>query len=164
MRVRSPRAARGAGLLVGLVFGVTLSWAGMSSPDVIREALLFHEGYLFFMFASAVATAAVGQALLRRVRGAGERLTFPRERVERRHLTGALLFGIGWGVSNACPGPVATQLGQGVPWGLATFAGILGGIWWFGRAPRAVETEPARDGSDAVPAAAAAAPEPVPAA
>src|SRR5215218_9644129 len=93
------------GLLVGLVFGVTLSWAGMSSPDVIRDALLFHEGYLFFMFASAVATAAAGQALLRRRAsagagagaGTGERLTFPRERVERRHVTGALLFGIGWG-------------------------------------------------------------------
>lgn len=139
-RVRSPRVA---GLLVGLVFGVTLSWAGMSSPDVIRDALLFHEGYLFFMFASAVATAALGQAILRR--RAGERLTFPRERVERRHVVGALLFGVGWGVANACPGPVATQIGQGVPWAVFTFAGMLGGIWWFGRAPRAAETEPARD-------------------
>jgi uncharacterized membrane protein YedE/YeeE len=140
-----PRSPRVAGLLVGLVFGVTLSWAGMSSPDVIRDALLFHEGYLFFMFASAVATAAAGQALLRRRAGAGERLTFPRERVERRHVTGALLFGIGWGVANACPGPIATQIGQGIPWAVFPFAGMLGGIWLFGRAPRAVETEPSRD-------------------
>jgi uncharacterized membrane protein YedE/YeeE len=131
------------GLLIGLVFGVTLSWAGMSSPDVIRDALLFHEGYLFFMFASAVATAALGQAVLRR--RAGERLTFPRERVERRHLVGALLFGVGWGVANACPGPIATQIGQGVPWAVFAFAGMLGGIWWFGRVPRSAETEPARD-------------------
>jgi uncharacterized membrane protein YedE/YeeE len=143
---------RFAGLLVGLVFGVTLSWAGMSSPDVIRDALLFHEGYLFFMFASAVATAAVGQALLRR--RAGERLTFPRERVERRHVVGSLVFGLGWGVADACPGPIATQIGQGVPWAVFTFVGMLGGVWWFLRAPRAAETEPASDApiATAVPA------------
>ncbi|WP_445151068.1 DUF6691 family protein [Baekduia sp. Peel2402] len=135
--------AKVKGLLIGLVFGVTLSWAGMSSPNVIRDALLFHEGYLFFMFASAVATAALGQALLRR--RAGERFTFPRERVERRHIVGSLLFGLGWGIANACPGPIATQIGQGIPWAIFPFAGMIGGVWWFLRAPRSVETEPARD-------------------
>jgi uncharacterized protein len=140
VRTRAPRLA---GLLVGLVFGVTLSWAGMSSPDVIRDALLFHEGYLFFMFASAVATAALGQALLRR--RAGERMTFPRDRVQRRHITGSLLFGLGWGVANACPGPIATQIGQGIPWAIFPFAGMIGGVWWFLRAGTKAETEPARD-------------------
>jgi uncharacterized protein len=143
------RGSRAAGLLVGLVFGVTLSWAGMSSPDVIRDALLFHEGYLFFMFASAVATAALGQWLL--ARRAGRTLTFRRERVERRHIVGSLLFGVGWGIANACPGPVATQIGQGIPWSLATFAGMATGIWWFSQAG-ARETEPALD--DAPPPAA----------
>jgi uncharacterized membrane protein YedE/YeeE len=145
---------RFAGLLVGLVFGITLSWAGMSSPDVIRDALLFHEGYLFFMFASAVATAGLGQALLRR--RAGERLTFPRERVERRHVVGSLVFGLGWGVADACPGPIATQIGQGVPWAVFTFAGMLGGVWLFLRAGSA-ETEPAGDDAAAVPVGAAGA-------
>jgi uncharacterized protein len=145
---------RFAGLLIGLVFGVTLSWAGMSSPDVIRDALLFHHGYLFFMFASAVATAAIGQALL--ARRAGASLSFPRERVQRRHVVGSLLFGVGWGVADACPGPIATQIGQGVPWAVFTFAGALGGVWWFLRAG-ARETEPAGDAAaSAVPARAAA--------
>lgn len=149
---------RFAGLLVGLVFGVTLSWAGMSSPDVIRDALLFHEGYLFFMFASAVAVAFVGQQLLRL--RAGQRFAFPRERVERRHVVGSLVFGLGWGVADACPGPIATQIGQGIPWAVFTFAGMLGGVWWFLRAPRMAETEPASDAraepAAAVPAGASA--------
>jgi uncharacterized protein len=139
--------ARGrfAGLLVGLVFGVTLSWAGMSSPDVIRDALLFHEGYLFFMFASAVGTAALGQYVLARVRGGDGHLTVPRERVERRHVVGALLFGVGWGVADACPGPVLTQIGQGIPWAVCTCVGMVGGVWLFLRRGRVAETEPARD-------------------
>jgi uncharacterized protein len=138
-----------AGAVVGVVFGVALSWSGMVSPDVIRGALLFEQSYLFLMFASAVATAWVGLALLRRREAAralvsGGRLTFARERVERRHVVGALVFGIGWGVADACPGPIAAQIGQGIPWAVFTFAGMLGGIWLHQRRG-AAETEPATD-------------------
>ena len=55
-----------AGLGVGLVFGVVLAWSGMMSPDVIRNALLFEDSYLFLFFGSAVATAGIGLRLLRR--------------------------------------------------------------------------------------------------
>ena len=57
-----------AGGLVGVVFGVTLSWTGMSSPEVLREALLLDNAYLYLFFASAVATSTLGLALLRRAR------------------------------------------------------------------------------------------------
>ena len=87
-------------LTVGVVFGVVLSWSGMTSPDVIRGALLFEDSYLFLFFGSAVATASIGLLLLRR---AG-RVTWTPERVERRHITGSLTFGIVWGVADACPG------------------------------------------------------------
>ena len=62
------RARRLAGLLVGVVFGVTLSWTGMSSPEVLREALLLDNAYLYLFFASAVATSTLGLWLLRRAR------------------------------------------------------------------------------------------------
>src|ERR1044071_637069 len=102
MRVRTPRLA---GLVVGLVFGVTLSWSGLSSPEVIRDALLFHEGYLFFLFASAVATASAGQWLL--ARRSGVRRSFPRERVERRHVARSLLLRLGLGGAAPLPRPRA---------------------------------------------------------
>jgi uncharacterized protein len=131
-----------AGLVVGLVFGVTLSWSGMSDPDVIRGALLFEEAYLFLFFASAVLTASVGVRLLR-----GRRALLTRERidwrptpVERRHIVGSVLFGIGWAVADACPGPIATQLGQGIAWSLFTIAGVVVGIWVFlRRQPSAID-------------------------
>ena len=140
---------RAAGLGVGLVFGVVLSWSGMTSPDVIRGALLFEDSYLFLFFASAVATATIGQQLLRR---AGV-VSWAPAPVERRHVTGALVFGIGWGVSDACPGPIATQIGQGIVWGVPTLAGVLLGVYLFLR--RSEETEPASEPSrPVVPAAA----------
>jgi uncharacterized protein len=128
-----------AGLGVGLVFGVLLSWSGMTSPDVIRDALLFDDSYLFLFFASAVATAAVGLALLRR----GTGISWETPRPQRRHIVGSLIFGLGWGLSDACPGPVATQVGQGIGWGLFTLTGIVLGVYVYLR--HGEETEPATE-------------------
>jgi uncharacterized membrane protein YedE/YeeE len=130
---------RAAGLAIGLVFGVVLSWSGMTSPEVIREALLFEDSYLFLFFASAVATAGLGQWVLRRRAGVQLRTLRP----QRRHIVGSLVFGVGWGVADACPGPVATQVGQGIGWGFFTLAGVLLGVYLYLR--RGEETEPAAD-------------------
>jgi uncharacterized protein len=131
---------RVAGFGVGVVFGVMLSWTGMSSPAVIREALLFQDAYLYLMFAAAVATAAIGIRLLRarRVRAllTGERISWSVDRPQPRHIWGSLLFGVGWAISGACPGPIATQLGQGIAWALFTTAGVVIGIALFLRTRR----------------------------
>jgi len=141
-------SARTAGLGVGLVFGVTLAWSGLASPEVIREALLFKDSYLFLLFGSAVLVAAVGLALLRRAERRAllvdAQITCEPERPARRHLTGAAIFGLGWGIADACPGPIAVQVGQGIAWGLATFTGVVIGVYLFVRREEP-ETEPATD-------------------
>jgi uncharacterized protein len=123
------RAAAG---VVGVVFGFTLAWSGMSDPDVIRAGLLLEDAYLFLFFFAAMATALVGVQLLRRSRVRAlitrEPIELETLRPERRHVFGSALFGLGWAVSAACPGPVAAQLGQGVLWSLATIAGIVIGL------------------------------------
>jgi uncharacterized protein len=143
------RSTRAAGALIGVVFGVVLSWSGMTSPDVIREGLLFRDSYLFLFFFGAVTTAFAGLWLLRRRAPrallTGERVQWETVRPERRHVVGSLLFGIGWGVAGACPGPIATQLGQGIAWGIPTTVGLIGGILIFRRLQtrRAAQPDPA---------------------
>jgi len=149
------RARTAAALLVGIVFGLTLCWSGMSDPEVIRGALLLEQSYLFLFFASAVATAALGQVLLRRFRSrallADEEVVLSRQRPERRHVLGGFVFGVGWGVANVCPGPIATQLGEGIPWAIFTMSGVVVGILiFFRRGER--ETEPASDSASGDPA------------
>jgi uncharacterized membrane protein YedE/YeeE len=156
-------SSRLAGLGVGLVFGVTLCWSGLASPVVIRQALLFEDSYLYFLFASAVLVAGVGLALLRR----GERralltgapLRWIPERPARRHIVGAAVFGLGWGIADACPGPIAAQVGQGIAWGLFTFAGVVIGVYLFVRQDQP-ETEPATDVSVAPDVRVGVTPEP----
>jgi uncharacterized membrane protein YedE/YeeE len=140
------------GAAIGMVFGIVISWSGMAGPEIIRHALLLEQSYLFLMFASAVATASLGLALLRRRERAalltGERLSYGREDVQRRHIVGSLLFGIGWAVADACPAPIAAQIGQGVPWAVFTLTGVTFGVWLFLRRG-AAETEPAADAARA---------------
>lgn len=136
---------RGAGFVVGVVFGVTLCWTGMSSPNVIRGGLLFQHSYLFLFFGSAVLTSAIG---LRLVRGrtaplTGDRVDWKHPKLQPRHIYGSLIFGLGWGIADACPGPIATQAAQGIWWAVFTFAGALIGVRLF--LGRQEETEPATE-------------------
>ncbi len=130
-----------AALALGLTFGIVLCWSGMSSPDVIRGALLLEQSYLFLFFASAVGTAALGLWIVGR---RDREDAAPRQPAERRHVTGSVIFGVGWGVSNVCPGPLASQVGMGVGWSLFMLAGVVGGVWLFQRQSER-ETEPAAD-------------------
>jgi len=130
--------------LVGVVFGFTLAWSGMSDPDVIRAGLIFEDLYLFWFFFAAMATAFVGVQILRRANVRAlvtrERITPETLRPERRHVGGSILFGLGWAISAACPGPVAAQLGQGILWSLATIAGIVIGLTLHAARERGRET------------------------
>lgn len=123
------RVAVGA---IGVVFGFVLAWSGMADPDVIRRGLLLEDFYLYGLFASALTTAAIGLHLLRRFRVrallTGEPITWSTLRPARRHVVGSVLFGVGWAVSGACPGPIAAQVGGGAVWSLATLVGVLVGI------------------------------------
>ena len=124
--------ARAAAAAVGAVFGFTLAWTGLSDPDLIRRGLLFESPYLWELFFGGVAVAFVGKQLLRRLGAtalvSGERISWETARPERRHLLGGALFGLGWAVADSCPGPIASQLAQGVPWSLLTITGIVIGI------------------------------------
>jgi uncharacterized membrane protein YedE/YeeE len=145
-------STRVAGALIGIVFGVVLSWSGMTSPEIIRQGLLFQSSYLFLFFGAAVSISFVGLWILRRRAPrallTGERIGWEPVKPERRHVAGSVLFGIGWGVAGACPGPIATQLGQGIAWGVPTTAGLVLGILLFRRL-QARTTEAHRDRSPA---------------
>lgn len=58
-------STRMAGAIIGVVFGVVLSWSGLTSPEIIRASLLFQDPYLFLFFGGAMLTALVGLRILR---------------------------------------------------------------------------------------------------
>jgi hypothetical protein len=85
---------------------------------------------IYLLMGAAVAVAFVGARLLRGRRAllTAERIEWRSARPTRRHLIGSVLFGIGWGITDACPGPTAAQLGGGRALALAVAAGIVVGV------------------------------------
>ena len=103
-------------LLAGLVFGLGLLISGMANPAKVQNFLDLAGTFdpsLIFVMASAVAVTLAGYRLvLRRPKPVlAQRFHLPAAKdIDARLLTGAALFGVGWGLSGFCPGPAITSL------------------------------------------------------
>jgi uncharacterized protein len=123
---------------VGVVFGFLLTASGLGDYDTIHDGLLLRNPYIYLMMASATGTAWVGLAVLRRVgrtRFAGP-LRLPHARIERRHVYGGAVFGLGFGVGATCPGITIAMTATGGLYGLVVLVGLIAGLWLRGRVER----------------------------
>jgi uncharacterized membrane protein YedE/YeeE len=124
--------AKLVGLSTGVGFGFVISWAGVTSPAVIRDMLLLREAHVFLLMGSAIAVAGVGVRLLRLLRLRSvvthESIDWAPAPIQSRHVMGSAMFGAGWSVACTCPGPVAAMIGQGQIAGLIVGAGVITGI------------------------------------
>jgi uncharacterized membrane protein YedE/YeeE len=102
----------------------------MTDPNTFHGMLSLDSPRIYLLMGAAVAVAFAGARLLRGRRAVlgGERIGWTTTRPTRSHVVGSILFGIGWGVSDACPGPTAAQLGGGRALALAVAAGVLVGV------------------------------------
>lgn len=118
-------------LAAGGVFGFLFSAAGFNRYDVIHGMLLLQNAQPFLVMGSAVLTAMPLLWLLER-RGwrtpLGEPMTLRRWPVERRHLLGGTVFGLGWAITGACPGTISGMLSAGSALGVVTLLGFIGGM------------------------------------
>ena len=119
----------GVYLAMGVLFGIVLTKGELVSWFRIEEALRFKGPYLYEVFASALAVAAPGFALLKR-----RRIALPPKALGRgvRYVAGGAVFGLGWGTVGACPGPLFALIGAGVGVLAATVVAALAGTWTYG--------------------------------
>lgn len=129
-----------AALALGIVTGFVVAWARLTDPNTFRRMLSLDSPRVYLLMTAAVAVAFFGARLLRgrRTLLTGERIDWRNARPTRSHVIGSVLFGIGWGLTDACPGPTAAQLGGGRVLALAVAAGIVAGVRmqpWLARLP-----------------------------
>lgn len=112
------RAALVVYLAIGVLFGIALTMSEALSWYRIQEMFRFQSMHMYGIIGSAVATAALGLAVLKRagLRSLeGSEISVPPKVLGRgtRYWAGGILFGLGWGLVGACPGRSRRSSGSG---------------------------------------------------
>lgn len=123
-------------LLSGLVFGIGLIVSGMANPAKVLNFLDISGTWdpsLAFVMGGAIAVTAPSFAWLFRSRQTpyfDSTFRVPtRNDLEPKLLTGAAIFGVGWGLGGFCPGPALTALPLAASGTLIFVPFMLGGMW-----------------------------------
>lgn len=120
----------------GLVFGFGLAYGGMSKPEIVLSFLQLRDYGLMLLMGAAMATTFVAINIVPRFVEkpvlAGE--FRPRTRtLNRNTIIGAVIFGVGWGISGQCPGSALASLGTGNLLVLLGIAAMFVGAYVMGR-------------------------------
>ena len=123
--------------VLGVCFGITLVQSEIVSWFRFQEMFRFQSLRMYLIMASAIAVAAASVALIKRLglkSISGERVTIPHKVMGRgiRYLAGGFIFGLGWALSGACPGPLFALVGNGLTVMVAAIVSALAGTWLYG--------------------------------
>ncbi|MEO6528581.1 MAG: DUF6691 family protein [Gemmatimonadaceae bacterium] len=125
-------------LLVGVLFGITITKAEVISWFRIQEMFRFQGFHMFGVFATALPTAIVTVQLLKRRWGrtlGGDPIVVPPKHLGTgvRYSVGGTIFGLGWALTGACPGPLFALLGSGVGVMSVSIMSAMLGTWTYAR-------------------------------
>ena len=124
-----------AAFISGLLFATGLAIGGMTDPAKILAFLDITGDWdpsMILVMGGAVTVYTVGFRLIVRRPAPvfSPRFVLPAARaVDARLITGAAIFGVGWGLAGLCPGPALTSLATGSAGVIAFVATMLVGLW-----------------------------------
>lgn len=116
---------------LGVIFGIILSKSEVISWYRIYEMFRFDSFHMYGIIGSAVVLGVLIVQLIKRTKLksiAGDQIHLPPKKVSvPRYLIGGTIFGLGWALTGACPGPMFVLLGQGLAAiGVVILAAITG--------------------------------------
>ena len=124
--------------LVGLFLGLIFVKSEVASWFRIQEMFRFQAIHMYGVIGLAVGVGAASVALMKRfsVRTVrGDEISWPtgqETRPQKHHMIGGTIFGLGWGLAGACPGPLFALIGSGLPIILVALLGAVIGAWAYG--------------------------------
>jgi hypothetical protein len=121
---------------MGLLFGIILVKSEVMSWFRIQEMFRLQSFHMYGVIGSAVVTGFISIAIIKRFRLKtiyGEPIHFPNKRFSKGQVYGGLLFGLGWAITGACPGPLFAQIGTGLTVVVITLLSAIAGTWVYGR-------------------------------
>ncbi len=123
-------------LLIGAVFGLVFIKGEIVSWYRIQEMFLLDSFHMYGVIGSAVITGVISVFLIKRFNIKtihGEEVAIKPKVFNKGQVYGGLIFGLGWALTGACPGPLYAQLGAGYFGIVITILSAIAGVWVFGK-------------------------------
>ncbi len=121
-------------LLVGIYFGIVLVKSEVVRWQRVHDMFMFREAHMYLIIGLGVIVAMISMLLIKRyhVRTIDRQpITYQPKPFHKGIIFGSILFGAGWAITGACPGPIYAQIGGGVGLAWLTLIGALFGMYGY---------------------------------
>lgn len=122
-------------LVVGILFGIVFVKAEIISWYRIQEMFRLQSFHMYGVIGSAVVVGVVSVWLIKKLNIktiAGEKIILSNKSFNKGQIYGGLMFGLGWAITGACPGPLFAQIGTGATVVIITLLSAIAGTWFYG--------------------------------
>jgi uncharacterized membrane protein YedE/YeeE len=122
-------------LIIGTIFGIVFVKAEIISWFRIQEMFRLQSFHMYGVIGTAVVVGLISVQLIKHFNIktlSGETVSIPDKTFNKGQIYGGLIFGLGWAITGACPGPLFAQIGSGFLAITVTFASAVAGTWLYG--------------------------------
>jgi uncharacterized protein len=123
-------------LILGILFGIVLVKAEIISWFRIQEMFRLQSFFMYGVIGSAILVGMISIQLIKRFKIKtldGESVEIADKKFKKGQIIGGFIFGLGWALTGACPGPLFAQLGYGFTVVAVTLLSAVAGTWVYGR-------------------------------
>ncbi|UZD22506.1 YeeE/YedE thiosulfate transporter family protein [Algoriphagus halophytocola] len=123
-------------LILGILFGIVFVKAEIISWFRIQEMFRLDSFHMYGVIGSAIVTGIISIQLIKRFQiksTSGEKIIIPKKEFRKGQVIGGFIFGLGWAITGACPGPLFAQIGSGFTVVLVTLLSAIAGTWVYGK-------------------------------
>lgn len=122
-------------LALGILFGIIFVKSEIISWYRIQEMFRFHAFHMYGVIGSAVIVGMLSVWIIKKFRiktVQKETVVFHDKRFQWGQVIGGIMFGLGWALTGACPGPLFAQIGSGFVVVIVTLLSAIAGTWVYG--------------------------------
>jgi uncharacterized membrane protein YedE/YeeE len=122
-------------LIMGTLFGIILVKSEVISWYRMQEMFRLQSFHMYGVIGSAVVTGMISVWLIKKFNIKtihGEKIELPAKTFNKGQVYGGLIFGFGWAITGACPGPLFAQIGSGFSVVIVTLLSAIAGTWVYG--------------------------------
>ncbi len=122
-------------MIVGIIFGIAFVKAEIISWFRIQEMFRLDSFHMYGVIGTGVIIGMLSIQIIKKfnIRSiSGEEIVIPNKTFNKGQIYGGLIFGLGWAITGACPGPLFAQIGSGYSVIIITFLSATLGVWVYG--------------------------------